>query len=202
MEIRETPIRFGGASSFGNKKTAKHYASKRAIDWLVGNGFMPSYASIKFPKVSQPQPTKAPKPPQPQQQQNTPAASGTPAKSKFTSQVPDLCNRLGFDVPRYELTKVAENAALWDGYAHFAGDPRIDGPVGMVKGVFGQKNAKEAIAQELVSFLKSIEKHRIEQQEADDKKRKRESIDSTHEDLASLAAKATKTEDKSDGADS
>lgn len=162
---------------------------------------MPSYASIKFPKVPQPQPTKAPRtpqPPQPQPPQQNAAASGTPTKIKFTSQVPDLCNKLGFDVPRYELTKVTENAALWDGYAHFAGDPRIDGPVGVVKGVFGQKNAKEAIAQELVSFLKSIERHRVEQQEADDKKRKRESIDSTHEDLASLVAKASKTEDKSD----
>ncbi|CAG8971508.1 hypothetical protein HYALB_00002093 [Hymenoscyphus albidus] len=209
VEIRETPIKFGGNSnviSFANKKAAKHYASKRAIDWLVGNGFMPNYASLKFPKASQPQPkqtAKAPKPqPPPPQQQQSAAAPSTPNKIKYTSQVPDLCNRLGFDVPRYELTKVVENAALWDGYAHFAGDPRIDGPVGMVKGVFGQKNAKEAIAQELVSFLKSIEKHRTEQQEAEEKKRKRESMDSVHEDLAVLAAKAAKTDNKSHATES
>ena len=88
--------------------------------------------------------------------------------------VPSLCERLGFQHPSYELTKVTENASLYSGYAHFGGDPRIDGPVGEVTAVYGQKNAKEAIAEELVRFLRSIEKHRLEQLEVDERKRKRE----------------------------
>jgi hypothetical protein len=112
--------------------------------------------------------------------------------------VPELAGRLGFDPPQYELSKVIPDGPLWNGYAHFGGDPRIDGPIGEVKSVYGMKNAKEAIATEVVKFLKSIEKHRKEQQESDDRKRKRESVgDSIHEDLETQAAKSVKGENGS-----
>jgi hypothetical protein len=231
VTLRETPIRFNAtaAVTFSNKKHAKHYASKRAVDWLIGNGFMPKDGSVKFPKVATSQPIKRAKipPPQPKQKvkQELPSHPVTPdkapiqeksplantatlatlsdgSKTRFTSMVPELCERLGFDVPHYELTKVVDNGALWNGYAHFGGDPRIDGPIGEVKAVYGQKNAKEAIAEELVSFLKSIEKHRLEQQEADDRKRKRGSGDeSVHEDLETQAAKAIKGGEKTVASD-
>ncbi|KAG9234247.1 hypothetical protein BJ875DRAFT_461944 [Amylocarpus encephaloides] len=213
VELRETPIRFNNSASvtFSNKKAAKHYASKRAIDWLVGNGFMPKDGSVKFSKHP-PQLTKRAKIPPPPPKAKTPTDlagnASTPVKpsepkTKFVGQVPELCKRLGFEIPRYELTKNTDNAALWSGYAHFGGDPRIDGPVGEVKNIYGQKSAKELIAEELVSFLKSIEKHRLEQQEVDEKKRKRESEEPVHEDLAEQAVKSMKTEqhDKPQAAD-
>ncbi|RDL40611.1 uncharacterized protein BP5553_00590 [Venustampulla echinocandica] len=184
VTIRETPLTFGGSSvSFGNKKTAKHYASKRAIDWLIGNGFMPADGSVKFPKVPQAEPAKS-------------KATGTASEDKpktFASQVPDLCTRLGFDMPRYELTKAQESVSLWDGYAYFSGDPRITGKVGQVNNVFGQKKAKEMIAEELLSFLKDIERQRLEFDEIE-RKRKRSSAGSVHEDLATQAAKIVKSE--------
>jgi hypothetical protein len=214
VTLRETPIRFNAttAVTFSNKKHAKHYASKRAVDWLIGNGFMPKDGSVKFQKVATPQAVKRAKvpPPQPKsklkqelpshpssQNENVTRAispsenSATPSdagQTRFATMVPELCERLGFEPPSYELSKVADNAALYNGFAHFRGDPRIDGPIGEVRNIFGRKDAKEAIAQELVSFLKSIEKHRREQQELDDRKRKRESGDeAVREDLEAQA---------------
>jgi hypothetical protein len=69
--------------------------------------------------------------------------------------------RLGFTTPKYEITKVSEDAPLYSGYAHFNGDPRIEGKIGEVDGIFGQKNTKEMIAETLYSFLKDIERQRM-----------------------------------------
>jgi hypothetical protein len=228
VTLRETPLKFNAtaAVTFSNKKHAKHYASKRVVDWLIGNGFMPKDGSVKFPKAQPPQAVKRAKipPPQPksklkqelpshpssQNQTTTQAQSPTEnstapsdgGKTKFSTMVPELCERLGFEPPSYELTKVAENGALYNGYAHFRGDPRIDGPIGEVNNVYGRKDAKEAIAEELVSFLQSIEKHRREQQELDDRKRKRESGDeSVHEDLEAQAAQAFNSDEKTVASD-
>ena len=63
-------------------------------------------------------------------------------------------------MPKYEITRVSEQAPLYSGYAHFNGDPRIEGKVGEVKDIFGQKNAKEMIAETLYAFLKDIERQR------------------------------------------
>lgn len=192
--IRETTLHFGaGSVNFGNKKTAKQYASKKAIDWLIANKFMPAGGSVKFPKASKAGPAQ-------------PKASASPSGEKpksFASQIPDLCTRLGFDVPIYEITKAQEGVSLYDGYAHFSGDPRITGKVGEVSNIYGQKKAKELIAQELLSFLKDIERQRMEQDLA---KRKRKSssagssVGSVHEDLATQAAKIIRS-DKPHAAD-
>lgn len=84
-------------------------------------------------------------------------------------------------MPTYEITKHSENTPLWNGYAHFSGDPRIEGKVGEVRSVYGKSNAKEQIAMEVFSFLKDIERQRMEiedNEEEEDRKRKRESVSS------------------------
>lgn len=167
---------FGNTVSFTKKKDAKQYASKKAIDWLIENNFMPM-VGVKFPK---PQPVNqtvtnvnvaSPKIISTPKAISTPiikikevgphSPAGTPKSTSFAGQIPELCSRLGFTVPRYEITKVSEHAPLYSGYAHFNGDPRIEGKVGEVEGIFGQKNAKEMIAEGLYTFLKDIERQRI-----------------------------------------
>jgi len=185
--LAESPQPFGDAVSFTKKKDAKQYASKKAIDWLIENKFMP-VDQVKFPKkqpkaVSQAaagtaKAAAAAAAASAQEDNAIPAAP--PSKSTSTSfagQIPDLCIRLGFNMPKYEITRASEIAPLYSGYAHFNGDPRIEGKVGEVFDVFGQKNAKEKIAEEVFSFLKDIERQRMalyeDDAEEEDRKRKR-----------------------------
>jgi hypothetical protein len=151
--------------SFSNKKNAKQFAAKKAINWLIENGYMPGDGSVKFPKAPQPPPSA----------RTPPATSHTdpPSSTTYAAQVPDLCYRLGFNVPKYEIHPVMENTSLYDAYADFGGDPRVVGKVGETKNVFGKKRAKEEVARVVISFLKDIERQRLEQHEDDDRKRKR-----------------------------
>ena len=154
--------------SFSNKKAAKQYAAKQAIDWLIENKHMPDNGAVKFPKsVPLPQVKKVRTP-------DVIVPPSTPKNSvSWASQVPDLCHRLGFHIPTYRLDRPIPSAPLWDAYADFGGDPRIDGRVGVVTGIYGQKKAKEESAKEVVSFLKDIERQRTQQFEDEDRKRNR-----------------------------
>lgn len=167
--LAESSQPFRDSVSFTKKKDAKQYASKKAIDWLIENNFMPSIG-VKFPKpkpvnqivapvkAASPKTVHAPIVTVKKIAPQSPAA--TPKSTSFAGQIPDLCIRLGFTVPRYEITRVSQEAPLYSGYAHFNGDPRIEGKVGEVTAVFGQKNAKEMIAEEVYAFLKDIERQR------------------------------------------
>lgn len=174
VEISESSQPFGGtAVSFSNKKDAKQFAAKKAIDWLIANNHMPSDGSARFlklpPLMQMPQSKKA-KPVSPSDP-STPSAAGT---VKYTTMIPPLCNKLGFSPPRYEIEKL-DNTAFWSGYAFFPGNPIIEGKVGEVSNVYGKDNAKLEIAEEVYKFLKDIERQRGEQLDVDDRKRKRSS---------------------------
>jgi len=173
--ITESSQQFGGNTiSFANKKNAKRYAAKKAVDWLIENKYMPADGSIKFPKAPPPPPAPKVKRAETSTSGSGSSSAGLPTTTA-ASQVPILCNTLGFTAPRYTLTQENKAVPLYDGYADFQGDPRIDGPVGKVMGVFGQKRAKEQIAEQVLSFLKDIERQRKgEILENDDKKRKRD----------------------------
>jgi len=198
--IPESIQKFGEGFSFSNKKNAKKYASKLAVDWLITHNYMPADGTVKFPKVQQlpplpPKPnTSVPLPlPLPLPSFAASVSSDAPAPatktSSWASQVPELCTRLGYDTPTYEITKTSETEAFYSGHAHFGGDPRIVGKFGPVQNVFGQKRAKEEIAKELVSFLKDIERQRLEQHESEEKKRKRSSDSSQQEQLSEEVGK-------------
>jgi hypothetical protein len=179
INIYESPHSFGGNVSFSNKKDAKKYASKKAVDWLVGNGFMPTDGSVRFPKPASATPAviKAIG-----GVTLSPTASPKLAGNSYAGQIPALCSILGLAPPTYVVTKDRENAAFWSGYADFGGHPMIDGKVGEVRSVFGQKNAKEQIATEVFSFLKDIERQRIGlEDDIDDRKRKRSSATALEE---------------------
>ena len=134
---------------------------------------MPADGSVKFPKLVV-QPT--PKVIGPQVPKTS--ATKTPKGPTFASQIPDMCFKLGFNQPKYEIEKTCENPALYKGYAHFQDDPRVeDSRIGEVVDVFGKTKVKEAIAEEVLAFLKDIERQRLELNGEDDRKRKR-SVDS------------------------
>jgi hypothetical protein len=212
LTIAESAKPFGGDDmSFSNKKSAKQYAAKCAIDWLIQSNHMPSDGTLKFPKLKQVAHQLPPKPgsvasyPSPSTSvstsTDTPAAKSpakTPAKS-WASQVPELCLRLGLKNPSYEITKYSDSVAFYRGYAHFENEPLIEeGEIGMVDNVYGQKTAKEMIAEEVVKFLKDIERQRsgvfeVKGHDAEEKKRKRESGSSQDEDLIDLSEKTEKT---------
>ena len=190
--LHESPQHFGHSINFSNKKDAKRYASKKAIDWLIANSFMPADGSVKFRKALPPPTAKVLGP----LQLATPSPGGPPKNGSPTSyacQIPDLCSRLGFNAPSYEITKDSEITSFWSGYAHFVGDPRIEGKVGEAKSVFGKSNAKEQIAMEVLSFLRDIERQRREKEnkeaEEDDRKRKRESINYAIEETSGKLVK-------------
>ncbi|KAH6719762.1 hypothetical protein BKA61DRAFT_472611 [Leptodontidium sp. MPI-SDFR-AT-0119] len=141
-------------ASFTTKKTAKKYAAMLAIEWLIQNNHMPSSGAARFPKAAAPP---------------APIALRAPddAQTSYTSQVPELCIRLGFGVPRYVITPYLDipNNAFWNGYADFGHDPRIDGKIGEVENVYGKKSAKEQVAKLVVLFLRDIERQRLAKEE-------------------------------------
>ncbi len=136
---------------------------------------MPSDGSIKFPAPPPPPPIpKTPKTPNPALSSFYPPRSGSGSSlslkdgsgsstpTSFSSQVPDLCRRLGFVQPQYKLTTLTEGSGLWNCYADFSGDPRVDDKVGEIKNVYGKKNAKEESAKLVIQFLRDIQRQRME----------------------------------------
>ncbi|KAH7418444.1 hypothetical protein BKA64DRAFT_717168 [Cadophora sp. MPI-SDFR-AT-0126] len=135
-------------ASFSVKKVAKQFAAKRAIDFLIANKHMPNDGTVRFPRP--------PPPPSP-----TNPLAVPDGQLPYTTQVPLLCRRLGFNTPTYKITPVIPNTPACDGYADFGDDPRVDGKVGKVENVYGKKNAKEAVARLVILFLKDIERQRM-----------------------------------------
>ena len=167
LEIAESSRPFGGhIQTFSNKKDAKQYAAKKAIDWLIANNLMPSDGSVRF--LPPPPPIQGV---QPKKRKSSSDSSNSPQGIvKYPALIPALCAKLGFSPPRYELNK-AENTSFWSGYAFFPDNPFIDGKVGKATDVYGKEKAKEEIAEEVYKFLKDIERQREGQFEIQDSKR-------------------------------
>jgi hypothetical protein len=167
--IAETSNQFGAGVSFSNKKAARQYASKKAVEWLIANEKMPADGSVRFPKVVQSPPPNAPK----------------PTGNTYASQVPSLCFKLGFNPPAYKFVENVPGTALYDAWADFGHDVRVDGKVGEVFGVYGKKRAKEEVAENVIGFLRDVERHQRGLSSAEDsndeeeRKRKRSTSSSS-----------------------
>lgn len=119
---------------------------------------MPPGGAVKWPKVAQNPLQKAATPATPANPQSPPPF--IPIATSYASQVPNLCTLLGYNIPRYELVPIAPGIPVYDCWADFGGEPEIDGRVGEFKSIHGKKAAKEMVAKEVFSFLKSIESQR------------------------------------------
>ncbi|TGO33283.1 hypothetical protein BHYA_0255g00110 [Botrytis hyacinthi] len=136
-------------ASFSNKKDAKKFISKLAVDWLISQNLMPSTGAVKFPKT----PIAAPIPD---------ARERSTSPTPYPSLVPGLCITLGFNPPAYRLTRMSEGTSFYEIYADFGSDPRVDGPVGKLTNIYGKNKAREACAKEVFKFLKAMERSREE----------------------------------------
>ncbi|KAG9244872.1 hypothetical protein BJ878DRAFT_459455 [Calycina marina] len=154
-EAPHMPFGQGDVSlSFTKKKEAKQYASKKAIDWLMQSGFMPPDGTVRWPKST---PLPGAKIIGPKIPTASPVVTG---KTSFAAKVPPFAHKLGFSPPTYDISRVSEEAPIYNGFAHWPNDARIEGKVGEVINIYGQKSAKEAIAKLVLEFLADIENQR------------------------------------------
>jgi hypothetical protein len=180
------------APCFHRKKDAKQYAAKCCIEYLMNGGFMPTDGvNVEFPKPKPvPNPPKAKKTKTP----NPPTTAPTPARNTDTNynstkdkddakdsdtdppttRVADLCRLMGLVIPTYKITPSAATASIngaanpyWDGYADFGADSiKVPEGLGRVANVYGKKNAREKIVEEVLAWLVKEEKARREEAEA------------------------------------
>ncbi|KAM3067021.1 hypothetical protein ACMFMG_011803 [Clarireedia jacksonii] len=110
----------------------------------------------RSPSLNSPLPHRnSPSPPQD-------SSSSSAAAVSCATQVPALCIRLGFTRPTYNILPTSPGTAFYYGWADFGSDPRIEGKVGVFRDVYGKKNAKEVCARGVLSFLRDIERQRLE----------------------------------------
>ena len=95
-----------------------------------------------------------------------PAAPATPtaASPSASSLVPTLCAELNIAPPTYVLLQTSpQTPDFWDGAAKFehAIDPCLRGEVGKVERVYGKKNAKDKIVQQVLDVLEGVKQQRM-----------------------------------------
>jgi hypothetical protein len=168
---------------FTRKKDAKQYAAKCCIEYLMGHGFMPTDGvNVEFPK---PKPLPAPTPAKAKKKNPIPVPNPNPAPTPSdgnggkedsepatTTRVGSLCRLMGLAVPTYRITPSAEVSSTsgkneyWDGYADFGADGiKVPEGLGKVANVYGKKNARERIAEEVLEWL--VKEERTRREEAD-----------------------------------
>jgi hypothetical protein len=174
VRIAETTEEFPGEQlSFSNKKDAKKYACKCAIEWLISNGFLSPGAGIIIQQtkaIATPKVTVIGGPRRPQSSIASPSpgltdntnSSTPPPNISNAARVADMCKTLGFSPPTYEIKPHPDALAMYSGYAHFGGDPRIQGQKGEFRNVRGRKNAKEKCAEGVLEYLEAIRRSRLE----------------------------------------
>lgn len=156
-------------------------AAKCAIDWLIQQSLMPSNLrdvtfSKKLPSARalperQGQPAKRPNegtngvlspPPKRQTKGTNGAADADDDSVPATQRVHNLCQSMGLNPPRYELT-VADPRAnfVFDGYPDFGDDSdSLPEGLGRITGVAGRDNAKQEIAEKLLVHLREMHQKR------------------------------------------
>lgn len=84
-----------------------------------------------------------------------------------TNLPPDLCMKNSIPVPTYTLTATTPTAPYYKGHAHFPTGIIAHGrPIGSVENIFGKKNAKEAVARNVLRYLVEC----VREREADDRR--------------------------------
>lgn len=94
----------------------------------------------------------------------TTSTAPTAASPSASSMVPTLCADLNIAPPTYRLVQTsAQTPDFWDGEARFehAIDPCLRGAVGRVERVYGKKNAKDKIVQQVLEVLEGVKTQRM-----------------------------------------
>ncbi|TID26845.1 Double-stranded RNA-binding protein [Venturia nashicola] len=126
---------------FGSKKLARQNAAREAVLWLRENEYLPEDGPPKKKQKMHPSSISS-----------SPGSKGD-AEIRFAQQVNDLCIRHSIPVPIYNLT-ADPDGPFYSGDAKFPSGVIANGrPIGRVENIFGRKNAKEAVARNLVRYL-------------------------------------------------
>jgi hypothetical protein len=87
-----------------------------------------------------------------------------------TKRVEDLCRVMGLTIPRYKITAsptadaAAPNTDFFEGHADFGSDAiQVPEGLGQVSNVYGRRNARERIAEEVLVWLVDEEKKRLKE---------------------------------------
>ncbi|KFY63607.1 hypothetical protein V496_03831 [Pseudogymnoascus sp. VKM F-4515 (FW-2607)] len=146
VTIGERSEPFSSTNGFGNKKLAKQYCCKLAIEWLVENGHMPSIDSVSFPRHYQ------------VASQAKAGSISSAAQMTPGAEIAQICHELRMGLPAYVMKNEPAGSALWSGYAHFPSNHLVDGQIGEFRNVFGKNNAKGDCQLEVLKFLKEIKR--------------------------------------------
>lgn len=153
LTIPEAPSTPFGTTSksftFSNKKDAKKYAAKLAVEWLINNQYMPSIDQVKSAKPA------------------TVASVGKTitvlGEQSWSKKVRDLAEELGYPPPRYDITQNPAMDSMYSGYAYFHDTTTTEGKYGEFSNIFGRKSAKEQCAKDLYEFLEKVKEQRLSQ---------------------------------------
>lgn len=156
-------------------------AAKNAIDWLIQQSLMPSNlrdvtflkkvpSSRAIPELQR-QTEKRPNegtngvlspPPKRQTKGTTGAVDADDDRIPATQRVHNLCQSMGLNPPRYELTLADPRVNyVFDGYPDFGDDAdSFPEDLGRIFGVAGTNNAKQEIAEKVLVHLREMHQKR------------------------------------------
>ncbi|CAD0115306.1 unnamed protein product [Aureobasidium uvarum] len=156
-------------AAFSSKKVAKTSAARAAVLALREEGVLikhsaharsqvaptvPAFGTPLPPAVAPVVPVVA----------STPKVQPTPSPPSASSLVPTLCTELNIAPPTYKLVQTSSlTPDFWDGEARFdhAVEPCLRGAVGRVERVYGKKNAKDKIVQQVLEVLEEVKQQRM-----------------------------------------
>ncbi|KEQ74498.1 hypothetical protein M436DRAFT_43867, partial [Aureobasidium namibiae CBS 147.97] len=160
--------------AFSSKKIAKTAAARTAVLALREEGVLKARCATVVSSVapavpafggSLPFATAASTPKVPVSSTAAAAlATPTTASPSASSLVPTLCAELNIAPPTYVLSPTSvQTPDFWDGAAKFehAIDPCLRGAVGKVERVYGKKNAKDKIVQQVLEVLEGVKQQRM-----------------------------------------
>lgn len=152
-------------AAFSSKKIAKTAAARAAVLALREEGVLTKHSTHARSTVAPLVPafgTPVP-PPVATVITSTPKAQPTPSPSA-SSLVPTLCAELNITPPTYKLVQTSSlTPDFWNGEARFdhAVEPCLRGAVGKVERVYGKKNAKDKVVQQVLKVLESVKQQRM-----------------------------------------
>lgn len=173
-----------GPPGFARKKDAKKYAAKCCVEWLMaaghirphGDGFL--FLKSKATRQPLPNPSSASTsnrlPPPASSARVTQPGPARPREgvpddddaNPLSRRVHDMCHNMGMVAPRYVLVPTDEGGCF-NGWPDFGVDSAaVPDEVGRVANVYGEKEARHRICEEVLCWLVKEEKKRQDEVDA------------------------------------
>ncbi|KAK6003190.1 hypothetical protein QM012_001035 [Aureobasidium pullulans] len=154
-------------AAFSSKKIAKTSAARTAVLALRDEGVLTKHPAQARTSVAPTVPSFGtpllPPPPLATVVASPPKVQPTLSPSA-SSLVPILCAELNIAPPTYKLVQTSSlTPDFWDGEARFdhAVEPCLRGAVAKVERVYGKKNAKDKVVQQVLEVLEGVKQQRM-----------------------------------------